>query len=330
MYSTTQLLGATVLIVASTAQAQTPERALMSNTPASYSIAGTLSSTATRRVEVPAAFRITGQRALLREVDNRARPAEPANVTDPPIDGSRALMGKGPAALPVAPRGVEGRSSFRAEVRGAVATSASGDAEFGAAQNTDRSPGAFVVSLGVCSDQGAMLFTRRNGTPLGVGRYRISEPADGADEILALVLTGSATRPTGVFRGQSGWLIVTAASDRLLTGWFQVDAIGFLAAEPQKEDRRVRATGSFSAAAASSSFRLCEDVEGPPERMSSADPAERRTDSANPADSPGAVQPRIGRQGRHADVAHRTVGRRWPLSSTRSCAKRSRVIPDDA
>ena len=31
MYSTTQLLGATVLIVASTAQAQTPERALLSH-----------------------------------------------------------------------------------------------------------------------------------------------------------------------------------------------------------------------------------------------------------------------------------------------------------
>ncbi len=244
MYSTTQLLGATVLIVASTAQAQTPERALLSHAPASYSTAGTRSGTATGRVDAAAATRITGERALLGEVDNRARPAEPANVTDPPID-----------ALPVAPRDVERRSSFRAEVRGAVATRASGDAEFGAAQNPDRSPGAFVVSLGVCSDQAAILFTRANGTPLGVGRYRISEPADGADEILALVLTGSATRATGVFRGQSGWLIVTAASDRLLTGWFQVDAIGFLAAEPQEEDRRVRATGSFSAAAASSSFR---------------------------------------------------------------------------
>jgi hypothetical protein len=251
VYSTTQLLGASVLIVASTAQAQTPEWALLSHATASYSIAGTLSGTATRRVEVPAAFRVTGQRALLPQVDNQPRPAEPANVTDRPIDGSRAPMAKGPSALPVAPRGVERRSSFRAEVRGAVAISASGDAEFGAVQNQDHFPGAFVVSLGVCSDQGAILFTRTNGAPLGVGRYRISEAADGADEVLALILIGSATRPTGVFRGQSGWLIVTAASDRLLVGRFQIDGVGFRAAEPERDDRRVSATGLFSAAAAS-------------------------------------------------------------------------------
>jgi hypothetical protein len=210
-YSTTRLLGATVLIVASTAQGQTPERVLMSHAPASSSIAGTLGGRATPQVDAAAAIRITSEWALLGEVD----------------------------------------SSFRAEIRGAVATSASGDAEFGAVQNPDRSPRAFVVSLGVRSDQGAILFTRTNGTPLGVGRYRISEPADGADEILALILTGSASRPTGVFRGQSGWLIVTEASERLLAGWFQIDGVGFRAAEPESDDRRVSATGSFSAAAAS-------------------------------------------------------------------------------
>jgi hypothetical protein len=52
-------------------------------------------------------------------------------------------------------------------------------------------------------------------------------------------------------RGQSGWLVVTAASDRFITGRFQVDAIGFLAAEPQREDRHVNVTGSLSATAAS-------------------------------------------------------------------------------
>jgi hypothetical protein len=219
-YSTARLLGATVLIVASTAQGQTPERVLMGHTSASYST-------------------------------SRPRPAEPATLTDRPIDGSRSLMGIGPSALPVAPRDVERPSSFRVEVRGAVATSASGEAEFGAVQNPDHSPGAFVVSLGVGSAQGAILFTRRNGTPLGVGRYRISEPAYGADEILALILTGSPTRPTGVFRGQSGWLIVTAASGRLLAGRFQIDGVGFRAAERERDDRRVSATGSFSAAVAS-------------------------------------------------------------------------------
>ena len=94
-----------------------------------------------------------------------------------------------------------------------------------------------------------------------MGRYRISERANGADEILALVLTGSPTRPTGVFPGEAGWLVVTAASDRFIAGRFQVDAVGFLAAEPQREDRRVNVTGSFSATPASSSFRVCETAE---------------------------------------------------------------------
>jgi hypothetical protein len=112
----------------------------------------------------------------------------------------------------------------------------------------------------MCSHQGTILFTQRNGTPLAVGRYSISEGANEPDEILALVLTGSPTRPTGTFRGQAGWLVVTAASDRVITGRFHVDAIGFLAAEPQREDRHVTVDGSFSAAAASSSVRVCEDA----------------------------------------------------------------------
>src|SRR5687767_13233903 len=115
------------LVLASTAQAQTPDRTIMRHIALDYAIAGTPSGTTT------------------------------------------------------------GRSSFRAEIRGDVSSSAWGEAEFGAVQNPDRSAGPFVVSLGVRSPQGAILFTRRSGTPLEVGRYRISERANGADEILALV-----------------------------------------------------------------------------------------------------------------------------------------------
>ena len=154
----------------------------------------------------------------------------------------------------------ERESSFRAEVRGDITSTAWGEAEFGAVQNPDRSSGAFVVSLGTCSPNGAILFTRRSGAPLEVGRYRISTGADGENEILALVITGRPTHPTGAFHGRSGWLVVTAASDRRITGRFQVDAIGFLAAEPQQEDRHVNVTGSLSATAATSSFRVCADA----------------------------------------------------------------------
>jgi hypothetical protein len=149
-------------------------------------------------------------------------------------------------------------SSFRARIRGDLSINTSGKAEFGTVKTTDRSSAAVVVSLGVCDDQSAILFTRRNGTPLNVGRYRVAEGANGADEIMALVLTGSPTRPTGVFWGRSGWLVVTEASDRLLTGRFEVDGVGFRAAEPEREDRALKVSGSFSAAAASSSSQAGE------------------------------------------------------------------------
>ena len=70
---------------------------------------------------------------------------------------------------------------------------------------------------------------------------------DGTDEIRALVMTGSATRPTGVFRGQSGYLIVTSATDNVMRGRFQVQATGFLASDPADETRPMKATGMFTA-----------------------------------------------------------------------------------
>jgi len=227
------------LVLASTARAQAPDRTIMRHIAVDYAVAGTPGGTTTGRADPARVLRINGERALLRQVESQ------------PLLGVRS-------ALPVDGVGAERQSSFHAEVRGDVASSASGEAEFGAVQSPDGSSGAFVVSLGACSQQGSILFTRRSGAPLEVGRYRISAAAEGQDEILALLLTGSPTHPTGAFRGESGWLVVTAASDRLITGRFHVDAIGFLATEPQREDRHVNVTGSLSAAA-SSSFRVCQD-----------------------------------------------------------------------
>ena len=248
MYSTIQLLGAAGLIVASTVHAQAPERALLSRMQPGYSIAGAFSPTGSARAPATPTL-VAGEQALLGQVDNRARPMDPVGFTDAPIDGARALLGKWPSAMSILPDGRAGRSSFLAAVRGDVAINASGEAEFGAAKAGNGPASGFVVSLGVRGSQSAILFTRMSGTPLGVGRYRISDRGNGADEILALVMTGLPTSPTGVFRGRSGWLVVTAASEHLLTGRFQVDGVGFLAAEPRMEDRPVSVTGSFSATA---------------------------------------------------------------------------------
>jgi hypothetical protein len=191
-----------------------------------------------------------GERALLGSIEHRIKQADPAGSTSEPIDGARALLGQWRSEAPVDAAGATGHSSYLAEVRGDIVASASGDAEFGAISAADGSSAAITVSLGARSQQSAILFTRRSGAALGVGRYRISDAGNGADEIQALVMTGSATDPTGVFRGQSGWLEVTAASDRILTGRFEVDGVGFLAVEPEVEDRPVNVAGWFSAASA--------------------------------------------------------------------------------
>jgi hypothetical protein len=138
-------------------------------------------------------------------------------------------------------------SSFRAEIRGDVSSLASGEAEFGAVLSPDQPSSTFVISLGSRGNHNAVLFTRNGGAPLAVGSYRISDKANGENGILALLLTGSPTRPTGAFRGESGSLVVTSISRGLITGRFQLDANGLLANEPRREDRQVTVTGSFSA-----------------------------------------------------------------------------------
>lgn len=249
MYSTLKLLTAVGLIAASTADAQMPERALLSSTPTGFGTVRSFSAGGSARSGAAPVVRVAGEQALLGRIHDSVVPKDQHGVTEAPIDGARALMGRWASAASVPSDGKSVRSAFIATLSGTDAGSATGEAEFGPVPSGNASSSAFVVSLGGGGNQGAILFSRVSGTPLGVGRYHISDRGDGTDEILALVMTGSATNPTGVFRGKSGWLIVTAASDRILTGRFHVDGVGFVAAEPEVEDRPIVATGSFSATA---------------------------------------------------------------------------------
>ena len=125
-------------------------------------------------------------------------------------------------------------SSFLAELHGDLHASPRGTARF-------------TLSLGADGPDGSVLFTRTNGAHLTPGTYAISGRDNGTDEIRALVMTGSATRPTGVFRGQSGYLIVTSATANVIRGRFHVVATGFLASDPADESRPMKATGMFTA-----------------------------------------------------------------------------------
>jgi hypothetical protein len=138
-------------------------------------------------------------------------------------------------------------SSFLAEMHGDLHVSPRGEARFGVIEGRDDRPSVFTFSLGADGADGSVLFTRTNGTRLFPGTYTIGGRDDGSDEIRALVMTGTATRPTGVFRGHSGHLIITSTTDAVIRGRFQFDATGFLASDPENETLPMRATGMFTA-----------------------------------------------------------------------------------
>jgi hypothetical protein len=147
-----------------------------------------------------------------------------------------------PARLPLAEP-----SSFLAEMHGALHASPRGEATFGVIAGRDGQPSVFTLSLGAAGANGSILFTRTQGGRIFPGTYAVGGRDDGSDEIRALVMTGTATRPTGVFRGHSGYLIITSSSDNVIRGRFQVDATGFLASDPEDESRPMQATGMFTA-----------------------------------------------------------------------------------
>ncbi|HEY3012613.1 MAG TPA: hypothetical protein VGJ36_07710 [Gemmatimonadales bacterium] len=138
-------------------------------------------------------------------------------------------------------------NSFRAALTGDVRATISGTATFGRVTGGIGAPDAFTLNLGTDSFLGAVLFTRTTGTGLSVGSYPVSDAGHGSDEIQALVMLGRADRPAGVFRVQSGTLTITSVSDHLLTGLFALDATGFLASAPQRENQQVHVSGSFTA-----------------------------------------------------------------------------------
>jgi hypothetical protein len=137
-------------------------------------------------------------------------------------------------------------SSFLGELHGDLHASPHGTARFGAVEGRAGAT-MFTLSLGADGPDGSVLFTRTNGGRLTPGTYAVSGRDDGSDEIRALVMTGPATRPTGVFRGQSGHLTITSATHNVIRGRFRVQATGFLASDPADESRPMKATGTFTA-----------------------------------------------------------------------------------
>jgi hypothetical protein len=163
------------------------------------------------------------------------------------------VLGIGPlllaslSAFSISGRPEAGNLAFIGAISGEVTARPSGDARFGVVQGEDGVPQVFTLSLGANGTEGSVLFTRKSGARLSVGTYEISGADLETSDIRALVMTGSADHPTGVFQAQSGELVITAASDRTISGSFRIKAAGFLASSPEIEDRPISAHGRFTA-----------------------------------------------------------------------------------
>ena len=166
------------------------------------------------------------------------------------------------ALLAFSPARTAFQSGHLAEVRGAAEATVAGQAVFGSVHS---STGSFSLELGAYSDGGAVVFSRVSSTRPKVGTYRVA-PFDGGPEsdgeFHALVSLGSVTAPSGSFRAVSGTVTITQSSEDRVVGHYEVKAIGFLAAQPEIEDRMITVRGGFAAEPSAMASRYSAAVHG--------------------------------------------------------------------
>jgi len=159
-----------------------------------------------------------------------------------------SILGMGAAMMLALPTTFATDAQFALTTSGALRLTATGHAEYGALPATHEVPAAFSITLGARSESGALVLMQRVGTVPLAGRYPVSEWSghDGAD-FSAIFVAGSPAEPVGVFRGEAGTVTITATRPGRIEGKFRIEARGFLAAAPEKEDVRVTITGTFVA-----------------------------------------------------------------------------------
>ena len=126
-------------------------------------------------------------------------------------------------------------SRFDAQLSGALAVTMAGGTAF--------TPTALTLT----SDEGtgAIVFTRPDGTGLSARRYDIGSGQTAGGLMDALIIAGTPSHPTGVFRGRTGTLTVTDASVRRLAGRFDVTAYGVITDRSSPDSASVHVSGSF-------------------------------------------------------------------------------------
>lgn len=148
-------------------------------------------------------------------------------------------------------------SKHEARVEGAIQTTLGGQAVFGPVRGA-RNP-SFSLELGAYSDNGAVIFSRVSGERPRTGTYKVVMLGPGEEspeEFHAMVSLGPVTAPLGAFRAVSGTVTILQSSADVIVGRYEVKAVGFMASDPENENREIVVRGGFTAepAAPASSF----------------------------------------------------------------------------
>jgi hypothetical protein len=141
---------------------------------------------------------------------------------------------------------------FTLESTGAVRVAVtSEEARYGIIPEAVNQRPVLGISLGATRANGVLLLYTYADEVLRPGRYPVGsslpEQPFAGRRFHPCFVAGTAERPLGFFHGESGWVTITAAEAGRISGEFEIQARGFLAAETTDEDQWVTVRGTFSA-----------------------------------------------------------------------------------
>lgn len=151
--------------------------------------------------------------------------------------------------------GTSTSSDHEGLVQGAMRANLAGQAVFGPVVGARACAGngctaSFSLELGAYSDNGAVVFSRVSAERPKVGTYKVTAfgpGAEGPEQFHAMISLGSVAQPLGAFRAVSGSVTILQSTAEKVVGRYEVKAVGFLAADPENEDREITVRGGFTA-----------------------------------------------------------------------------------
>jgi hypothetical protein len=141
---------------------------------------------------------------------------------------------------------------FTFDASGAVSLSVTSDeASYGLIPERVNEARVLAISLGATRAQGSLTLYTQGDHPPRPGRYPVhfswDEQADGGPMFHACFIAGTPERPLGYFHGESGWVTIDRVQAGQISGEFELQARGSLAADMNDEDQWVTVRGSFVA-----------------------------------------------------------------------------------